>query len=102
MTDPRKWNDQPASLAESSQVFEYIPLGGSGSAQILLFGGMWYLTVGNLFGSQTVRSANIATIGKVVHDLALRKGEEKIKLSKYDDVEILEGKGENDAENHHD
>jgi|TARA_R110002020_G_scaffold161298_4_gene346380 hypothetical protein len=94
MHDPRKWKDQPACLAESSQIFEYIPLGESGSAQIMLFGDMWYLTVGNLFGSQTVRTNDIATVGTLIHDLALRKGEEVIRLDGYEDVEIVENSKE--------
>jgi len=94
MHDPRKWKDQPACLAESSQVFGYIPLKESGSAQILLFGGMWYMTAGNLFGSQTVRTNDIATVGTLISDLALRKGAETIKLDGYEGVEIVENSKE--------
>lgn len=70
MKDITHWNDQPRFLEGGIALFEYIKLKDAMSAQIIVCHGTYFLTVGNLFGSQTV-AGSLPDIGKLVSYLSL-------------------------------
>jgi len=63
--DIRHWDDQPEFSAEA---IDLIPCFWVGQliGQIVEDGGVYYLTLGNLFGSQTVKSADLAQLGQII------------------------------------
>lgn len=53
-TDDRKWTDQPAFLADATSICDSY-IGNCRSIQVMKHKGLYYVTVGNLFSSGTVR-----------------------------------------------
>ena len=85
-----KWNDQPAVLATADVVFDAFSMGKHGSAQLLTLGGFYYLTVGNLFGSSTVKSESLAALGKVIYDITYHHSK-PVDLKRHPEVELVRG-----------
>lgn len=86
-----QWKDQPEILQQAECVFPYIYLGDGRTIQIFRDSRWYYFTVGNLFGSQTIRAHNLKTIGLIIRAIQLDPKEQpEIDLRNYADAEIME------------
>ncbi len=77
------WNDQPRELEDTECVLRFNTDGRI--LEIAHAHGRWYVTQGNLFGSQTVQCPDVLTAMRLANDVAAaggrkRKPENLIKL----------------------
>jgi len=84
-----KWEDQPCFLKEGVYVFPNISLRMGFSCQIIYLGGFYYLSVGNLFGSQTVKSVSITVLGYIIEEISNIEAGKSIHLQDREDVTLI-------------
>lgn len=61
----RGWEDQPAEL-EAGERLADMWVSGTRSCQVIKYEGHYYVSVGNLFGSQTVRAPSADEAFKII------------------------------------
>jgi len=86
----KRWLDQPDILLSAKVVFPYIKLRDGFSAEIRRTNsGIWYMSIGNLFGSTTIKVPLVETVGTIVYDLSISDNKFPIPLDRYPDVELI-------------
>lgn len=69
---PRHWTDQPEILDQAEIIVGRIPVADAHGIEVRKLGVRWFVTHGNLFGSQTVECDSPVTVLRLI-ETAMRR-----------------------------
>lgn len=88
----KHWTDQPDAVTEAEPLSRFFLSGPGQSVEVRQIGyndGL-FVTVGNLFGSQTIKVPDAKTAFRVVGAISALDSGQTLKISSFPGVEILE------------
>jgi hypothetical protein len=88
---PKHWTDQPDAVTEAEPLCRVFNsnIGHSTEVRQIGYNDGFFMTTGNLFGSQTIRVPDAKTAFRILDAVARLEEGEEIKLRKFPGVDIL-------------
>lgn len=95
-TFAKHWTDQPDAVTEAEPLSRFFLSGPGQSVEVrqIGFNDGLFVTVGNLFGSQTIQVPDAKTAFQVIGAMADLENGQTIKISRFPGAEILDAEGQ--------